>query len=338
MDKEKVFMGPREKEVIKRAIKNLEEETHTRVTAEIFEKDVDVFIKIDEHNLVFNAEVRLFLNKARLGLVLNQKRTHRGIPLLITEHVNPELMIHLVNNGVNFIDAAGNAYINEPPLFIKIKGNKREENKRTKNIERPFYTAALQTIFTILCNPGIETKPVREIAELAGVAHGTAHITLKELERQGYLLLNNQTRLINKKDLLERWVVLYPEKLKPKYILGKYKAENEQINNIDILNFDALWGGEAAAAKLTNYLQPFIYTIYIGDRQGEFILKNRLRKHPQGNLELIKKFWKFQNNEHMGITPPILVYADLLATGDPRNIETAQIIYEKDIARYIEKD
>ena len=330
-------MGRREKEVINIAIKNLEAETQARVTAQIFEKDVDIFIKIDEHNLLFNAEVRLFLNKARLGLVLNQLRNNRGLPLLITEYVNPELMIQLEKNKVNFIDAAGNAYINEPPLFIKIKGNKPRDNKKTKNIERPFYTAALQTIFAVLCNPGIEREPIREIAELAGVAHGTVHTTLKELERQGYLI-NNQNGLINKRDLLERWVTLYPEKLKPKYILGKYKIEYDQINNMDLLNFDALWGGEAAAARLTNYLQPFIYTIYIGERQGEFTLKNRLKKHPQGNLELIKKFWKFENDNYREITHPILVYADLLATGDPRNIETAQIIYEKNIAGYIEEN
>ncbi len=327
-------MRPQEREVIDLVIKNFEAETGIRVTIQILEKDVDLAIKIDEHNLIFNAEVRLFLNKARLGLVINQLRKNRGIPLLITKYVNPALMIQLVKNNVNFIDAVGNAYINEPPLFIKIKGNKPGEVKKIKTTKRPFYAAAMQTIFTILCNPGIEREPVREIAQKAGVAHGTVHITLKELKRQGYLT-NNGKLLTNKKKLLEKWVTLYPEKLKPKYVIGKYLINEEQINNIELVKYNALWGGEAAAARLTNYLQPFIYTIYIGEKQGEFILKNRLRKHPQGNLILVKKFWKFLNYEYMNLTHPILVYADLLTTGDPRNIETAQIIYEKEIVRYI---
>ena len=46
-------MGRREKEVINIAIKNLEAETQARVTAQIFEKDVDKFIKIDEYINVF---------------------------------------------------------------------------------------------------------------------------------------------------------------------------------------------------------------------------------------------------------------------------------------------
>lgn len=32
---------------------------------------------------------------------------------------------------------------------------------------------------------------------------------------------------------------------------------------------------------------------------------------------------------------PILVYADLIATGDPRNIEAAKIIYEAEVVQYI---
>ena len=34
-----------------------------------------------------------------------------------------------------------------------------------------------------------------------------------------------------------------------------------------------------------------------------------------------------------GIAPPLLVYADLMATGDDRNIETAGIIYDKYLVR-----
>jgi hypothetical protein len=35
---------------------------------------------------------------------------------------------------------------------------------------------------------------------------------------------------------------------------------------------------------------------------------------------------------------PILIYADLMASGDPRNIETAQIIYEQELAQYFRED
>jgi hypothetical protein len=35
------------------------------------------------------------------------------------------------------------------------------------------------------------------------------------------------------------------------------------------------------------------------------------------------------------IVPPVLIYADLLATGDGRCLETAQMIYENQLARLL---
>ncbi|NCS90156.1 MAG: hypothetical protein AUK34_11680 [Ignavibacteria bacterium CG2_30_36_16] len=329
-------MGHRERDAIDKAIRNLETETGLKIRTFAFGDQEDFKIQIADHDLIFNTEVRLFLNKARLGIVLNNLRNVTGIPLLITEYVTPELMKVIEENEINVIDTAGNAYIKVPPLFIKIKGNKLDEVRRFRAVRRPFYAAALQTIYALLCNPGLERAPIREIADLAGVAHGTVHITLKELEKQGYLPdYENKGKLINKEELLERWVILYPDKLKPKFFAGRYNINEEQIRNLDVNFYDAHWGGEAAAEKMTNYLRPYIYTIYVGERQGEFVLRNRLRRDTQGNLVVMKKFWNFKHFGYPETTHPILVYADLLATGDTRNIETAKLIYEKEIARYI---
>ncbi len=161
-------------------------------------------------------------------------------------------------------------------------------------------------------------------------------ITFKDLERQGYIFDTGKQgkRIRKKEDLIKKWVILFPDKLKPKYFFGRYvKDDNVTIENWDIGKFDGLWGGETAAAKLTKYLKPFIHTIYIGERVGELILKNKLRKEQNGNIEIVKKFWGFPENRD--IVNPILIYADLLATGDPRNIETANIIYEREIVQLI---
>ncbi|GBD86600.1 hypothetical protein BMS3Abin03_00521 [bacterium BMS3Abin03] len=336
-------MKQRERDIVEQAVQKFEEETGLKIilhyTEQQIECDAILNIVVDEHKLEFNVEVRLFLNRARLGLVLNQLKGMRGKPLLITEYINPDLMKAMEENKINFMDAAGNAYINVPPLIIKIKGNKIE---RKKYFTGTFNTAALQVIFTLLCNPGIERRTIRVIGEKTGVATGTVYNTIKELVKQNYLLERNFQRykLINKEGLLERWVTLYPEKLKPKYLIGRYGIAEDQVNNLQLENYNALWGGEEAAARLTNYLRPYQYTIYVEDNYGEFVIRNRLRKNAQGNLTLMKKFWKFIDNEYAmnNLTHPILVYADLLATGDPRNIETAKLIYESDIVRYIKED
>jgi len=110
------------------------------------------------------------------------------------------------------------------------------------------------------------------------------------------------------------------------------------------MNFGAHWGGEVAAAKLTEYLKPQLVTIYAKKTPGKLLLMHRLRKEPDGNVEVLNTFWNFDHRwtnldeKHRDLVHPILIYADLLATGDARNIETAEIIYEREITRFIRED
>jgi hypothetical protein len=63
-----------------------------------------------------------------------------------------------------------------------------------------------------------------------------------------------------------------------------------------------------------------------------------LQRNPNGDIELLRRFWKFDQWEKKDLhtAPPLLIYADLVSTADDRNLETAEIIYEHYIARLIE--
>jgi len=58
---------------------------------------------------------------------------------------------------------------------------------------------------------------------------------------------------------------------------------------------------------------------------------------PQGEVEIFKTFWGFEYHQPpYNTVPPLLIYADLIATGNARNLETARIIYEKEIVGLIQ--
>jgi hypothetical protein len=329
-----------EKNIITKAVNRFEEETGFRLTTYITDEKIELVLRDKEYDLKFTAEVIPFVNKTNLGIIKNRLDRLDNVPLLITLVANNEITELLKNLGINFIDTAGNTNIHVPPLYINIKGQKLTTNKNvTGDNAGIFQTAGLQIIFTLLCNPRLERNPFREIAEMANVALGTVQVTMKYLEKHGFLITDEiQGKiLVNKNKLLKEWTLGFPEKIKPKYYAGKFQLDNpEIIKTIDLKYFSALLGGETAAALLTNYLRPLIHTVYIGDKLGEFILRNRLKKNPDGNVEIVKKFWNFlDDNEIKNLVPAILIYTDLITTGDPRNIETANIIYEKEIARYL---
>jgi len=100
-------------------------------------------------------------------------------------------------------------------------------------------------------------------------------------------------------------------------------------------NLNALWGGETAAAIETGYIEPEIATVYLEEHLNELILHFKLKKDPHGKIEIFRKFWDFQLEEQRGQTVPLpLIYADLLATGNDRNIQTAKELRDKKLDRY----
>jgi len=61
------------------------------------------------------------------------------------------------------------------------------------------------------------------------------------------------------------------------------------------------------------------------------------------NIHVYRPFWtdKLENNLTsipLDTVHPILIYADLIASADSRNLETARMLYDSTIAEYIGKD
>jgi hypothetical protein len=225
--------------------------------------------------------------------------------------------------------------------FHFVKGNKPDIAK-VPPPKRTFKPAGLRIIYAFLCNPGLENKTYREIAAETGVALGTVDWIMRELKELGFLLDMGKRgqRLIQKENLLQRWVTAYPEQLRPKLPLGRFRGEYGWWQQKTLDPFKAQWGGEVAAAKLTQYLQPQIITIYATPQElDQLLIKNRLKRDQTGDVEILKRFWKpAEIWKYEDLVHPILIYADLLATGNERNIETAKMIYDQHIVQLIRED
>jgi len=298
-------------------------------------------IVMQRKGIKYYAEVKANVTKADKLLAMMRKDDLDHPLLLVTKYINPQLANELKQNGTEFIDTAGNAFINQPPLYIFVKGNKPDVIK-IPPLKRAFKPAGLKVIYAFLCNPGLENKTYREIAAQADVALGTVDWIMKELKELRFLLDMGKRgqRLIQKPNLLQRWVPAYPEQLRPKLTLGRFRGGHEWWRQKKIGPLKAQWGGEVAAERLTQYLQPQIITIYTTPQQlNPLLAENRLRKDETGDVEILKRFWKPPEMwKYEDLVHPILIYADLLATGNERNIETAKMIYDKHILELFRED
>ncbi|MBI5470886.1 MAG: hypothetical protein HY961_00930 [Ignavibacteriae bacterium] len=335
-----------EQEILHEALEVFHQATGVMVAMEPrrinLEVDAEVMMRKGKEEWHFKAEIKPWLTKENAGPIVRRIGDNRRGWLLVTRHITPALATQLRELGLAFIDTAGNAFIDEPGLYIYVTGNRPRVKNVGEGVKRLFRPAGLRVLFALLCNPRLERQTYREIAAIADTALGTINWTMRDLMTMGFMINMGPKgrRLINKEKIVEQWVVAYPQQLKPKQFIGTYKADRYNWwRDTDLTPFDAQWGGEPAAAKLTQYLKPEKVTIYAGERIQELILQNKLRKDPRGDVEIVRRFWTLNPHEARKETVhPLLVYADLIATANDRNIETARMIYDKELAGLIRED
>lgn len=331
-----------ENEILKKALGRFEELTNQKTVIKYPVKGFgDALIRIPGLKINAYVEIKLNVTNQTLGAVVHQIKTNYTEEriILITRYVTPPIADKLKELDMQFLDTAGNAYFNFPNMFLFIKGNKNKEETVKEKPSRAFQPAGLQLIYALLCIPGLENKPYRTMAETANIANGAVTWAMKDLKKLGYIVdMGEKGRhLVKKNELLQRWVNLYAELLRPRLIIGRYRTEiKDWWQHENIINLNAQYSGETAAALITKYLKPENHIIFTEENNGKLLYQLKFKTDPNGNIELLKKFWHFDdewnNNKFVN---PILVYADLLVTGDERNIETAKIIYDKEIIRYI---
>jgi len=305
---------------------------------------VDKLIRltIGEKQIQYFTEIKNNFTRANIGLMLQRRNMLPGLMLLVANHVNDVMAEYLKENKIEFIDTTGNAFINQPQTYIYVKGNKLKDKYQNTPAGRAFRPTGLKVVFTFLCDPKMNNKNYRTIAHAAGVALGNIGWIINDLKTQGFILDMGRHgyKLIQKQRLLDRFVEEYPKKLRQQLFLGKFIGDQDWWGKTDTHFKNALWGGEVAAAKMGNYLKPQNITIYVKQQLlNEFLLKNRLKRDANGEVEILKLFWEPVNlAEHNGLVHPILIYADLIATADQRNIEAAKVIYEQYVIRFVRDD
>lgn len=329
-------------ELFKRAAKSLEETTGIRTEVKNPKKlgaqPGDGQIKIHAPQIagefLLNLNVKKNLTNAALGNLAVEQAKQPEKMVLVADYVTPEQADRLRQAGIPFFDAAGNVYFNEPGLFVFVSGKKGQSEK-----EKPlrlFRPVSLKVLFLLLADPKSLNHDYRQIAERTGVSLGAVGETFNDLRKNRYLLLpgKNERTLTRIPELLKRWVEAYINKMRINLRVGRFRTDKFQgrwWEDVNIQDFRAAWGGEIAAEKLTDYLNPETVTVYADSPIPQFQARFGLRRDENGNIEIIEKFW--QMPEIKETVHPLIVYADLLATNDERNLETARIIYENEITR-----
>jgi hypothetical protein len=290
---------------------------------------------IDNEKVAFNTEIKKELRNHQL-IQLDYNAREKPPFMIIAERIFPGIKEQLRQLKIAYLEANGNVFFHEKRFRYFIDANKPLKTAKEKR-NRAFTKTGVKVLFHFLLKPELINLPHREIAEITGVAHGNIAYIFNGLKGNGFLARMNKNtfQLMNKKELLNKWMVAYKETLQPTLEIGRFRFANEENfthwRNINLHEGETWWGGEPAGDLLTNYLRPGELTIYTTETRNELMRNYRLIPDPTGDVRVYKKFWNNEIMDNNKAVPPLLTYVDLTNTGDKRCLETAEIIYNQHV-------
>jgi len=248
--------------------------------------------------------------------------------LVAANYITPKAKAKLKTEKINYIDGFGNAYLNL--LNLKLYVEKGDAKPFTNNSNEIFTTAGAKLLFELLQNPQSINNTYRELAEKCSIALGSVSKIMKALINEGFAIKINSKniQLTKRQELLERWIPLINEKVLPSYQLDTFQFGKTNQSNWQNTNEAIQWAGEPGAALLTNYLNPEKFSLFTTLTKTEIIKVAGLLPNQSGNITIYKPFWKSDHNTKKTV-PPLLIYAQLIHSGNARNIETAKLIYNE---------
>lgn len=300
-----------------------------------------VDIRFRGHTLRQPYEVKRVLNSATMQMVAIQRRESPKGLLVVAPYVNGPQAEKLREADIHFIDAAGNVFLKGGKTYVLVTGRRPETSAAVSERGRAFQPSGLKLLFAFLTDPRLDQQSsgpalvsgtYRQIASATGLPHSTIGWIMPDLIRQGYVVeAGTGTRmLVERRRLLERWVVAYGERLRPGLVVGQYQPPTTGWWKDAVLEA-GLWSGEVAAAMLTGFLKPETGAIFAPKPTHGFILKHRLQQEPKGAVAFLQPFWREPPlwSPEKRCVHPMLVYADLLTIDDDRTREAAQVIYDQ---------
>lgn len=261
---------------------------------------------------------------------------HDETTVLITEHVPTSRAGTFRDRGWGgFVDAAGNADLRAPGLFLHVSGKRAAPARSGPSQTAPFTRAGLPVTFTLLVRhlyhlkyPRGDVPPTqRELAALSGASLGTVNTVMRALrERPGMLEADGRIRRAG--ELEDEWVRAY---------VAGAPAEETFSSSVwtapqDLLDIDlptgAVLGSEIAAEAGHAPIRAGSALIHApAEVRSDVIRLGRLRPDPEGMIRLRRPPCTAALLEVHTSAPRPLLRADLLLEDDPRLDEIAADIF-----------
>lgn len=236
----------------------------------------------------------------------------------------------LASQNIGFFDQAGNCHVAVGQDYLAhVEGRRPQLPSRHG---RGLGAKSYQVLFALLARPALVTASIRSLAEAAGVRKTAAADLLQRLSDEGIVLGDKAgRRMIRPIALMDRWVAGYEDKLRPRLLVGRYRASAKEplafLKQAEATLGDDLnwaWGGATAAYRLTQHYRSEITTLHVAPPMATLQRKLDLLPAKDGPIVILGIPGPLGLEGSVPhVAHPLLVYTELLVAGDDRALEAA---------------
>lgn len=273
--------------------------------------------------------------------------------LLISDHVTAGAGEFLREEGISYLDASGNCFLQSGSLLLFVQGQNSKSRSRSSSLQtstsrgepksiRAFNSAGLKLIFILLVWEDAIDKTYRDLASLANISRGAVGYVMNDLTELGFIEERKRGRQLRKQEeLMDRWATGYTERLRSELSRGRFQfLPSRKVTGWQShlsQTWATKWGGEPGADLLTGNFRPELLTVYTREATSTICRDLEAAPDPEGSIEILDMFWdpvELEDEKPGGKgtaehVPPLLIYADLIASADQRARRIAKKIWKQ---------
>jgi hypothetical protein len=308
--------------------------------AQIKDADAVLAVALGGPPLRFDVEVKRSITPGSVA-ALGARSPNRDV-ILFTPRLTPAVLDACRQVGIGCADADGNLFLRSHSTVVDIQGRPATKSLQLGNSSdkatRLTSRSGLQIVFVLLSAPALRNETFRAVAAAADASLGSVAGVFQELSRRGYLTTTPKGRVLRRtQELFDIWVDAYQLRLYTRLRLGTFSTDVSKwwtTAGDAVHEIGGQWGGETALWVRKSRLRPARGVLYVDEIPSSFVSKLRLRRdtEPDAPVEFRRRFWNVIFLPTDVTVPTTLVYADLIAHGDPRLVEAAADLRRSDDA------
>ena len=312
----------------------------SKFPAQAHERDATVTIRAGSGALRLRAiEYKSHLGRAVVDHVIARFRGAREPVLVLAPHIGAGIGARLAEAGINYVDRHGNCHLVVDSVYVHVEGR---TGPRRAASEKGLRSPGYQVLFAYLAEPALLDRPVRTIAEWAGVSRQPASEVRQRLLEDGYIIETRKgCRWVNRRrdDALNLWLRGYEATVRPSIVWGTYRTRSDPdelekripatFSTMDVSEFR--WGGTTAGYQLTRHYRGPRTTVHVHATPPGLAQELHAVSDPRGNLVIMDAFGAINWQPGRDTVHPLLVYSEMLRDGDERAREAAELLFDEHI-------